>query len=140
MQTNVTGIFACGNVLHVNDLVDNVSVESEKAGKSAALFAQGKLEADNEYIEIVPGDNVRYVTPQKVDKNASDAVTVYFRVGAPDEKVSIKAIADNMELKSIKRPFVNPGEIESITLDAEAFSENSHSEIVISSAKEQEVL
>lgn len=63
MQTNVAGVFACGNVLHVNDLVDNVSVESEKAGRAAALFAQGKLGTDNGYIEVAAGENIRYVTP-----------------------------------------------------------------------------
>ena len=65
MQTSIPGIFACGNVVHVNDLVDNVSMESEIAGKFAALYAKGNV-ADIEVISSVPGENVRYLAPQKL--------------------------------------------------------------------------
>lgn len=140
MQTNVAGVFACGNVLHVNDLVDNVSVESEKAGRAAALFAQGKLGTDNGHIEVAAGENIRYVTPQRIVNDGEEPVTVYFRVAAPYEKVSIKAFADGAELKSVKRPFVNPGEIESVTLEKKDLVKDGIKQIVISLAKEQEVL
>ena len=140
MQTNVAGIFACGNVLHVNDLVDNVSVESEKAGRAAALFAHGRLDADSGCIEVSAGENVRYVTPQKIVDDDAEQVTVYFRVAAPDKNVSIKALADGIELKSVRRPFVNPGEIESITLEKVKFAHGAVKQIKISLIKEDEVL
>lgn len=110
MQTNVKGIFACGNVLHVNDLVDNVSVESEEAGKAAALYSAGKLEA-SEMISILPGNNIRYVTPQRALKNGDGDISVYFRVTSPDRDVSIKAIAGDECLAEKKYKFVNPGRL-----------------------------
>jgi NADPH-dependent 2,4-dienoyl-CoA reductase/sulfur reductase-like enzyme len=67
-QTNVPGIFACGNVAHVHDLVDDVTVESQVAGKSAAAFTLG-LESPGSRVRIKPGRNVRSVAPQWIDRN-----------------------------------------------------------------------
>ena len=66
MQTSVPCVFACGNVVHVNDLVDNVSRESKTAGASAALYAQGKLPDAPSGIPCAAGDGIRYVCPQSV--------------------------------------------------------------------------
>ena len=78
MQTNVPGIFSCGNVLHVNDLVDHVSVESEIAGKSAALYAAGKLSSGSLPIPVRAGHHVRYVCPSLI-KPGEGKATLYFR-------------------------------------------------------------
>ena len=91
METNIPGIFACGNVLHVNDLVDHVSAESEKAGKAAALFAQGRLQKGKDIVFVSPGKNVRSVTPQKIIRDGEEDIRIYFRVGSPDMKVKIEA-------------------------------------------------
>ena len=134
METNVPGIFACGNVLHVNDLVDNVSVESEKAGKAAALYASGKSEA-SDTVNVVAGQNLRYVTPQLIKRGEKEDIQVYFRVTAPDTNVSVKAVADGKILASKNCKFVRPGEIESVILNAEAIKNSSVTEVTIEVTK-----
>jgi NADPH-dependent 2,4-dienoyl-CoA reductase/sulfur reductase-like enzyme len=86
-QTNVPGIFAGGNVVHVHDLVDNVSWESEIAGASAAAFAKGE-KMPGQKIEVKPGKNIRYVVPQFISGDRD--VTFYMRVREPDELVKVK--------------------------------------------------
>lgn len=135
MQTSVPGIFACGNVLHVNDLVDNVSVESEKAGKAAALYAAGKSET-SDTINILAGSNIRYVTPQRVAKSGDEDISVYFRVAAPDRDICIKAFAGNECLAERKCKFVNPGEIEFVKIDIGKMKKTEASEIVVDTYKE----
>ncbi len=126
MQTNVKGIFACGNVVHVNDLVDNVSAESIIAGKYAALNAEGKLKENGE-IYSQAGENVRYVVPQSVSTgNIQDNIKFYFRVLSPTQNVVISADVDGQEVFKRKKKFVNPGEIECVEIKADqlkAFTE-----------------
>ena len=117
METNVPGIFACGNVLHVNDLVDNVSVESEKAGKAAAKYAAGDVVDCEQALTVVPGNLVRYVTPQVVKVKKDEMNRLYFRVTNPKKSVRIVASAGNNVIAERKRPFVNPGEIEHIEIN-----------------------
>jgi len=69
-QTSVPGIFAAGNVVHVYDLVDYVSMAGSEAGRSAAEFALAEKERSARYIPLVPGKNVRYIVPHKLDKQA----------------------------------------------------------------------
>lgn len=135
MQTNVTGIFACGNVLHVNDLVDNVSAESERAGRCAALYAMGKLPGEARSIKVVAGSNVRYVTPQTIVGNSKENVRVYFRVGAPDQGVATTATAGETECARKRRPFVNPGEIESLDINVAKLLESGANEVIVNCAR-----
>ena len=119
MQTSIPGIFACGNVVHVNDLVVNVSMESEIAGKFAALYAKGNV-ADSEVISSVPGENVRYLAPQKISSgNVRGNVKLYFRVLAPEKDVTVIARLNEEEVYRKKKKFVNPGEIESVEIKEE---------------------
>jgi hypothetical protein len=67
LQTSVPGIFACGNVLQVHDLVDNVSEESQRAGRNAALYVQGKIPPVVRSIQLNAASGIRYVVPQRVD-------------------------------------------------------------------------
>lgn len=136
METNVSGIFACGNVLHVNDLVDNVSIESERAGKSAALFAQGVLKDTDDNLDVISGNGVRTVTPQLIRKDGTEDVELYFRVSVPDKNVRIEAQAGDAVLASAKRKIVNPGEMETIKLDIEKIKSINTGEINISIIKE----
>ena len=113
MQTSVPFLFACGNVVHVNDLVDNVSKESEIAGKEAARYAMGTMPTSKGTVSCEPGDNVRYICPQKIDINGEDSeISLYFRVSTPDEKVQISLQSNGRELAKKKAVKVNPGEIE----------------------------
>ncbi len=115
MQTSYENIFASGNVVHVNDLVDNVSTESMKAGKYAAQYAMGTLPAKKKVIENVTGDNVRYLCPQSISQSDQDEkVSLYFRVLHPDTDVKLVAKAGDKILATKKRPRVNPGEMEHI--------------------------
>jgi len=121
MQTSIPSVFAGGNVVHVNDLVDNVSVESAVAGRSAAKFAKGELTV-GETLTVTAGNNVRYVCPQSVEPKG-EKVDLYFRVLAPKGKSVI--IARDGEKVLFKRNAikVNPGEIEKVTVDPSGIKE-----------------
>lgn len=111
-QTNIPGVFAGGNVLHVHDLVDNVSWESELAGESAARFAvEGKQESGK--IAVRAGRNIRYVVPQTISGRRD--TTLYIRVNEPEETVRIK-VGDIMT-KGVRA--VKPSEMLKIELSAE---------------------
>lgn len=112
-QTNIAGVFAGGNVLHVHDLVDNVSWESELAGESAARFALEGKQGKRGAIAVKAGRNIRYVVPQTI--TGQKDTTLYMRVSEPEETVSIK-IGDIMT-KGVKA--VKPSEMLKIELSAE---------------------
>lgn len=116
-QTDKPYIFACGNVLHVNDLVDHVSHESEDAGKFAALYAAGKLECKDE-LDVMPGEGVRYVCPQKMVAT-EDAVDFYFRTTAPGRNTTLTISDDTGVLLTKKLLVTTPGTIEKLTLPAD---------------------
>jgi len=115
-QTSVPGIFACGNVLHVHDLVDFVSEEAEIAGKSAAAYIKEEA-AERISVAIQTDGKVRYTVPQEITKKKD--VTVYFRVSDVYKNVKINVLDGETVVLSKKRPKVAPGEMESITLKAE---------------------
>ncbi len=115
-QTGVPGIFACGNVLHVHDLVDYVSDEAERAGKGAAKFVQGGKQADKA-IATKPGNGVRYVLPQTI-RSSDEDVTLFLRVTQPFGKVKFTVSAGDQVLATAKRLRAAPGEMEKITLKA----------------------
>lgn len=117
MQTSSPNVFACGNVVHVNDLVDNVSVESLKAGKFAAEYAMGTLKESTKVISTVPGKNVRYICPQKIAlPEKEEVVKLYFRVLSPDTKVTIQVSSEGKVIASRKAVRVNPGEMENMEI------------------------
>jgi hypothetical protein len=116
MQTSIPSIFACGNVVHINDLVDNVSVESEIAGREAARYALGTLPAAAGLVSCQGGANVRYVCPQHIDPGAGRDIDLYFRVSSPLSRVRITANLENRELCGKKAIKVNPGEMERLTI------------------------
>ncbi|MCQ2485604.1 MAG: NAD(P)/FAD-dependent oxidoreductase [Clostridia bacterium] len=121
MQTSMPSVFACGNVVHVNDLVDNVSAESATAGKSAALYAAGKL-GKADAIAVKTGENVRYVCPQNVVAG-DESVDLYFRVMKPEKNVQITVCDGEKVLFKRKAIKVNPGEMEKATVNLNGISE-----------------
>ncbi len=133
-QTDKPYIFACGNVLHVNDLVDHVSHESEDAGKYAALYAAGKLPNGSE-IEISAGEGVRYVCPQKM-VSAEDAVDLYFRTAAPGRNTTLTISDDNGVLVTKKLLVTTPGTIEKLTIPADK-AQNACGTIVVSAVHKE---
>lgn len=115
MQTTAENIFACGNVVHVNDLVDNVSKESMKAGTFAAQYAKQTLPKEQKKVETITGENVRYLCPQSIRVSDEDEkVSLYFRVLHPDRDVVIRAKVGDKVIGSKKAKRVNPGEMEHI--------------------------
>ena len=90
METSVEGIFACGNVVHVHDLVDFVSAESRKAGKNAAKYVLNQIVNNDDYIKIKPISGVRYTVPQKIRlENIDKNLEVFFRVGDVFKNVNL---------------------------------------------------
>lgn len=123
MQTSSEGVFASGNVVHVNDLVDNVSTESMKAGKYAAQYAMGTLPKEMKKVENISGENVRYLCPHSLSvAEENEKVTLYFRVLRPEMNVTIRAKAGDEIIATKKRQRVNPGEMENITFDTAKIS------------------
>ena len=117
-QTATEGIFACGNVLHVHDLVDFVSEEAEVAGKSAAAYILGKAEKKL-HIPLSTDGRVRYTVPQVI--TAEKDVTVYFRVADVYRNVTLKVLDGERVVAQKKKSRMAPGEMESITLKSSAF-------------------
>ena len=114
-ETSVPGVFACGNVLQVHDLVDFVSEEAEIAGKSAAKFV---LEGSSErnVITSACGKNVTYVLPQKIDKNCGENVKLFFRVGKVIKNSVITVTCNGETVVSRKKRISVPGEMETVLL------------------------
>ena len=117
METGVPGIFACGNVVHVHDLVDYVSAESERAGAAAAAWVQGK-HAAGETLELVNGDGVSYTVPQHLRLEALEKpAQVFFRVNRVTRDAQILATdADGKTIARFKREHMAPGEMEQVAL------------------------
>lgn len=115
-QTNREGIFACGNVLHVHDLVDFVSDEAEIAGKSAAEYIKNGI-GNTEIIGLETDGKIRYTVPQCI--TAKKDVTVYFRVSDVFKNVKINVFSGDTLLMSKRKQKVAPGEMENIVIKRE---------------------
>lgn len=118
LQTGLPGVFACGNVLHVNDLADNVSRESKAAGMWAARYAAGLLPPAGCSHAATPGENVRYVCPQRICTGGEEA-RLFFRVAAPMRDVEMRAECGGRLLASRRAAKAGPGEMESLLISGE---------------------
>ncbi|MBR2309214.1 MAG: FAD-dependent oxidoreductase [Oscillospiraceae bacterium] len=127
-QTKIPGIFACGNVLQVHDLVDYVSEEAERAGIGAAKLVAGQA-GEGEVLETRPGNGVRYVLPQTLHTGTD--VSLFFRVTQPFGKVKLTVTDGEKVLATAKRLKAAPGEMEKLTLKADAL-ENAAGPLTVS--------
>ncbi|MCT4542675.1 MAG: NAD(P)/FAD-dependent oxidoreductase [Vallitalea sp.] len=118
METSVEGVFACGNVVHVHDLVDFVTAESRLAGRCAAKYILENKKANKENtIRTIAGDGVRYVVPHKINKElVQDENKLYFRVVDVKKNVKVVVKSKGNVIYSKKHPKVAPGEMESVKL------------------------
>ena len=116
-QTSVEGIFACGNVLHVHDLVDFVSEEAEIAGKAAAEYIKGQGENKDFSVNVKTDGKIRYTVPRKINKEGE--VIVYFRVSDVYKNVRIQAYSGDKLVYDKKKLKVAPGEMESVKINTE---------------------
>lgn len=116
METSADGIFACGNVVHVHDLVDFVTAESQKAGKAAADYVLNGEKGKDNFIALSNGNGVGYTVPQKIRKGA-DGAEIFFRVRQifGNSAIVVKDENDNLIAK-FKREHLAPGEMEKISI------------------------
>ena len=124
LETNIEGIFACGNVLHVHDLVDYVSQEAATAGKNASLYIQTGVAANVKTVEIVPEGGVRYTVPKFIrPTEMEDNLTIRFRVGDVYKNCAIATYFDDEQINKRKRPVMAPGEMEQVILSKKKLAE-----------------
>ena len=137
LQTSKEGIFACGNVLHVHDLVDFVSAESFKAGKAAAAYVQGKKRTGR-YVSVKDGDGVRGVVPQKllIPDGEVESVQIMFRPAGVYENAYIRVMDGERELIKQKKRILTPGEMAELILKPEAVKGLSGADVTVSIVKE----
>ncbi|MBC8060492.1 MAG: FAD-dependent oxidoreductase [Clostridiaceae bacterium] len=121
MQTNVEGFFACGNVLHVHDLVDNVTTESVSAGKNAAMYVLGK-NFKGDKVQLFSESGIRYTVPQYINpENIQGFIDVRFRVLDAYRDKNISVYFDDTREIQIKKRILTPGEMETIRLTSDIF-------------------
>lgn len=140
-ETSIPGIFACGNVLHVHDLVDYVTTESEGAGRAAAEYVLRQedtshvREYENEpYISLVKDETVAYTVPQRIRiGRIDDGVRVFFRVKAPYKTPKRIVFRDGERVvASFRRPYMTPGEMEHVTLQRAQLEDVQGDDLLIS--------
>ena len=132
MMTNIPGIFACGNVLHVHDLVDNVSKEAERAGMYAGRFALGSIGEMPRRIKVQAGNNIRYVVPHEV--STTEPVEFFMRVQRPDDNVAL----DVGGLRRIRKQSVRPSEMLDVKLTPEQLQSLEGDTLVIQIVSQKE--
>jgi NADPH-dependent 2,4-dienoyl-CoA reductase/sulfur reductase-like enzyme len=137
-ETEVSGVFTCGNVLQVHDLVDFVTEEGEIAGQAVSKYLNGENQKRRQLIQLEAGNNVSYIVPHRIeyqDKNRK-RVKLFLRVKNPAEDVKIKLLkGENKILAVFKRDIVTPGEMVSVFLP-EALINDNINKIKISVEKE----
>ena len=132
-ETELKGVYACGNVLHVHDLVDWVSEEAEIAGRSAAEYLNKNQEKRDLPIKITPNKNLTYAVPQKIEYKFKDKkfIKIYLRVEKPMENVKIVFSHNEKSMLSYDKKIVMPGEMVTVNLPV-ALIKNNMEEIKLS--------
>ncbi|MBP6903731.1 MAG: FAD-dependent oxidoreductase [Bacilli bacterium] len=116
LQTSIPGIFACGNGLHVHDLVDFVSGEASRAGIFASRYIKGELKEEQKTLELETKNGISYIMPSKINLNHVDKVLLSYRVAKPYTNVFLKVSLNGKEIKKIKKLYLLPAEMESLEL------------------------
>lgn len=116
LETSIDGVFACGNCLHVHDVVDFVTDEGREAGKNAAAFIKEKNKKVFS-IKVVPGNNISYVVPQNISDKSKENITFKFRVRKPLKDVKVIFKSGNHAIKSVVKQALIPSEMVMIKLN-----------------------
>ena len=125
LETSIPGVFACGNVLHVHDLVDFVSEEAKRAGENASKYVkEGSKKSGREPIKFVATEGARYTVPSTLDVDRmDDLLTVRFRVGAVYQDSYVSVYFDNERIMHNKKRIMAPGEMEQVILQKKKLAE-----------------
>lgn len=122
MSTNVDGVFACGNVVHVHDLVDFVTKESKIAGKNAALYCLNKLNKNKE-VNTVADNGIIYIVPQNIDVSSDEDVNLFMRVREICKNKKLVVRSNDEIILEKKRPHMIPSEMENIKISKDLFKD-----------------
>ena len=134
-ETLHKGVFACGNVLQVHDLVDFVTEESKLAGAGAAKYIKGEKK-DNGVVETKGQNGVRYIVPQRINRATDKDVKLYFRVGKVLENVMLTVTCGDKVLLSKKKRTMTPGEMEYVTIKADTIHDLPENSTLVVETKE----
>ena len=135
-EASISGLFICGNALHVHDLVDYVSIESEKAGKSAQNYILNSKKASKHVHLIEFNENIRYIVPQLIDfDNFNDPIDLSFRVTRKMDSGVFKIIQSGKVIVTKKAKHLAPAEMEKINLKVESLIDNSPITLVLEEEK-----
>ncbi|MEG0179840.1 MAG: FAD-dependent oxidoreductase, partial [Oscillospiraceae bacterium] len=117
METSLSGVFACGNVVHVHDLVDFVTAESARAGAAAAKYVKEAEKQNKDVISVQNGDGVTYTVPQKIRiDNVEKSADIFFRVNRICNDSVITVMSKGTKIAAFKREHLAPGEMEHIMM------------------------
>jgi DNA-directed RNA polymerase subunit E'/Rpb7 len=112
METSIPGIFACGNVVHVHDVVDFVTEESRRAGINAARYVKGEVNSESEYMNIVVSGGITYCVPQKIRYSAMpDKLDLFMRVNDKYDEARIVITNRGNKIAGYKKKHLTPGEM-----------------------------
>lgn len=138
METSIPGIFACGNVVHVHDLVDFVSAEARKAGKAAAKFVKDEVQ-NGEYIELKNGFGVTYTVPQKYRvENIENFLEISMRVNNIYKNMRLQVKDGDTVLVNMKKAHLAPGEMEKVVVPKKLLESVKGNELVVCLVSEEE--
>lgn len=119
LETNVSGIFACGNVLQVHDLVDHVTMEAERAGKKAAEYALTNETRKSEFLEVHPGKNLGYTVPSKIAEHLTENALINFRVKHPIDRGQVVVSSGDIVVYEGKPRQFKPSIMEDVKIKPE---------------------
>lgn len=137
METNIEGIFACGNVVHVHDLVDFVTEESRRAGKNAARYVKNEFKTEGNYFNTEPKSGITYIVPQKVRvDNLEKNLHLFMRVNNVYHNAKLIVKVDGEVIKTINKNHLAPGEMENIKISSDELKQRQISTLSVEVQKE----
>jgi len=132
MSTNVEGIFACGNVLHVHDIVDFVSYESEKAGKNAAKYILNESKKESDMITTKAGSGISYIVPQTIRRDTPEKIVeLLMRVRVVGTQKVIRVKLGDEVIREVKKDHVTPSEMEKIVIATKGLKNNQNQVLTV---------